>query len=89
MHMLYNSDAFAVVQFDLGADDASPHAEGERGGFEIVDKFTHKEIFLRGEMARSFQSGVEALIRNEPSEEDIDDYIEGFAALMHQPVVLH
>ncbi len=24
MHMLYNSDAFTVVQFDLGADDAAP-----------------------------------------------------------------
>ncbi len=40
-------------------------------------------------MARSFKSGVEALIQGEPTQEDIDDFIEGFSALMHQPVVLH
>lgn len=87
MLMLYNSDNFAVVQFDVpavGEDDVLT-----RGGYEIVDKFARKEIFLQGAMAESFKEGVEALIQTQPSEEEIDDYIERFTSLMQQPVVLH
>ena len=40
-------------------------------------------------LAESFKEGVEALIETSPSEEEIDDYIERFASLMQQPVILH
>jgi Protein of unknown function (DUF3567) len=102
MQVLYNSDSFAVVLFDVaGAVPASvrPHASVEptagtpepisHGGYEIVDKFARREIFLQGAMAESFKQGVEALIQTRPSEEEIDDYIEQFASLMQQPVILH
>lgn len=103
MHMLYNSDSYAVVLFDVaGIAPAAPAVliEGEpapavgpeplsHGGYEIVDKFARKEIFLQGAMAESFKEGVEALIQTRPSEEEIDDYIERFASLMQQPVILH
>ena len=59
-----------------------------RGGFEIVDKFAQKDIFIEGDAA-SFQAGVEALMENKPSEEDIDEYIGRFTSLMAQPLVLH
>ena len=118
MQMLYHSDSFAVVLFDvaeattaststatlpgagLGAAlDADAHSHSHspdanpakltHGGYEIVDKFARKEIFLQGAMAESFKVGVEALIQTRPSEEEIDDYIERFASLMQQPVILH
>lgn len=95
MQMLYNSDSFAVVQFDVApasvrqaAGDESP-AQLTRGGYEIVDKFLRKEIFLEGAMAQSFKEGVEALIETRPSEEEIDEYIDRFSSLMQQPVILH
>jgi hypothetical protein len=97
MHMLYNSDSYAVVLFEDPAADAPatadagsvlPSASG-RGGYEIVDKFARKEIYISGELARTFRSGVEALIESGPSEEAIDAYLEGFSALMQQPLVLH
>jgi hypothetical protein len=94
MHMLYNSDSFAVVLFDAFTE-AAPHPDAaasdsaQRGGYEIVDKFARKEIFIQGALAESFKLGVEALIQTRPSEEEIDDYIERFASLMQQPVVLH
>ena len=110
MQMLYNSDSFAVVLFDV-AESATPatpatsppidtDADAQalnpaatatltHGGYEIVDKFARKEIFLQGAMAEIFKVGVEALIETRPSEEEIDDYIERFASLMQQPVVLH
>jgi len=92
MHMLYNSDSFTVVAFDLPGAPAAAGAEASeapRGGFEIVDKFAQKDIFIQGAMAASFQAGVEALMEGKPSEEDIDEFIGRFASLMPQPLVLH
>jgi len=100
MQMLYNSDNFAVMQFEVPASTAgdapgatpetdSTRSQLNRGGFEIVDKFNRKEIYLDGAMAESFKQGVEALIQTSPSTEDVDAYLERFSSLMHQPVVLH
>jgi hypothetical protein len=89
--MLYNSDSFTVVAIDIPGAPALPgEAEPEpRGGFEIVDKFAQKDIFIQGAMAASFQAGVEALMESKPSEEDIDEFIGRFASLMPQPLVVH
>ena len=91
MHMLYNSDSFTVVAFDIPARPPrpAPSRPRPRGGFEIVDKFAQKDIFIEGAMAASFQAGVEALMESKPSEEDIDEFIGRFASLMPQPLVLH
>jgi Protein of unknown function (DUF3567) len=91
MHMLYNSDQFAVVRFEMTQDPVSPDAPGAptKGGYEIVDKLLRKEIFLQGPMAEQFQAGVESLMQNSPSEEELDDYIAGYSALAQQPLVLH
>jgi hypothetical protein len=92
MHMLYNSDSFTVVLFEIPAGDGGAGSGGtHRGAFEIVDKFAQKDIFIEGPMADRFQAGVEALLEggSTPSEEDMDDFIGGFASLMPQPLVLH
>ena len=91
MQTLYNSDSFTVVAFDLrptATADNSP-ASLPRGGFEIVDKATRKEIFLQGAVALSFEQGVQAIVAQGPSEAALDDYIAGFAQLAHQAVFLH
>jgi len=91
MHMLYDSDSFTVVLFEIATADAGA-ATGEatsRGAFEIVDKVAQKDIFIDGSMADQFQAGVEALMEDEPSEEELDEYIGRFASLMPQPLVLH
>lgn len=85
MHMLYNSDSYAVVQIELQGD-ALPLT---RGGFEIVDKFARKELFIEGALAESFKEGVEALIETSPSVEEFDAYLERYAAMALQPVVMH
>jgi len=97
MHTLYNSSSFIVVQFDVRVDEprpgellkAQPELQLHRGGFEIVDKFAGREIFIEGALAEAFQDGVEALIEQDPSEEDLDDFIESYAQMGHQPVVMH
>ncbi len=89
MQMLYNSDSFAVLQIEFGLPDAE--AEGStRGGFEIVDKFARKGIFIEGAVAQSFKNGVQALIDSgSPSQEALDNYIAGYTTLAQQPVHLH
>ena len=92
MQMLYNSDNFVIVQIDVPAAGQPGEAEpvsAHRGGYEIVDKFARKEIFIEGALAESFKQGVEALIETSPSEEEMDDYLERFSSLMQQPLILH
>ena len=90
MLMLYNSDNFVVVEFDVpGETSAHQETALSRGGYEIVDKFARKEIFIEGAMAESFKEGVEALIETSPSEEEMDDYIERYTSLMQHPLVMH
>ena len=85
MLMLYDSDNYTVLQFGHSAAGEAP----VRGGYEIVDKFARKEIFLDGLLAERFRAGVQALVEQHPSEEEIDAYISRFGALAQQPVVLH
>lgn len=93
MQMLYNSDHYAVVQIqlatalDTGDADAPPQLM--RGGYEIVDKFARKEIYIEGALAQRFKEGVEALIETSPTVEEIDAYLEGYTQLAHHPVVMH
>ena len=83
MQMLYNSDSFAVVMFDVpDASDTGSELSLNRGGYEIVDKFARREIFIEGALAQSFKEGVEALIESEPSEEEIDEYLGRFSSIM-------
>jgi Protein of unknown function (DUF3567) len=96
MHMLYNSHSFIVVQFDVPVaaglrttDEIEPEFQLSRGGFEIVDKFARREIFIEGALAEQFQQGVETLMEQDPSEEDLDDFIERYANMGQQPVVMH
>jgi hypothetical protein len=91
MNVLYNSDSFAVLQIEVAVDagTSSSGAELTRGGYEIVDKFARKEIFIEGALAESFKLGVQALIETSPSVEELDAYIGRFTPLMQQPVVLH
>lgn len=94
MHMLYNSDSYAVVQIDmlpaLGASASVGTAQSlTRGGYEIVDKHARKELFIEGALAESFKEGVDALIEAAHSVEDFDAYLERFAGMAQQPVVMH
>ncbi len=95
MHMLYDSPSYIVVQFDVEvaptlSDTLHPdHPPLQRDGFEIVDKFSRKEIFIEGALAQQFQEGVEALIEQGPDVDDLDAFISQYANMGQQPVVMH
>jgi hypothetical protein len=89
MQMLYNSDSFIVVQFDVPMPDAGSGAPMARGGYEIVDKLARKEIYLEGLMAESFKTGVQAIVDGDATPEAFDEFIGRYTALAQQPVVAH
>lgn len=93
MHMLYDSESFVVVQIHANAlEDSAPVPavpQLARHGFEIVDKRSGKEVYLDGSWAEMFQERVIAWQKNTPTQEEIEDTLEGYAELAHTPVSLH
>ena len=93
--MVYNSDTFVVVELDVpvapGAGDTVEASDPplSRGGYEIVDKFARKEIYLEGAMAQHFREGVEELARNDPTSDQVDEFIGRYTGLPQQPLILH
>jgi hypothetical protein len=90
MQMLYDSDSFVVVHMQ-----ANEPLEGEtpprvaRHGFEIVDKRTNKEVYLDGTWADAFQRQINAWQLNTPTQEEVEEKLEGYAELAQNPLVLH
>ena len=85
MHMLYNSDSFAVVLFEItsarrGAGDArGRRARADAAASRSSTSSRARTSSSKAPMAETFKAGVEALMADEtPSEEEIDDYIAGF-----------
>jgi hypothetical protein len=98
MDMIYNSPHYCIVEFksilavtpEIVEPPVAPEDEKVfMGGYEIVDKFSRKEIFIDGALAVRFRERVQQLIDKEPTMEEIDDFLAGFSSLMQQPVVLH
>lgn len=93
MHMLYDSESFSVVHIRTNAmqdNEAAPAGpQLARHGFEIVDKRSGKEIFLDGSWAEMFQQRISAWQQNTPSQEEVEDTLEGYAVLAQMPVVMH
>ena len=98
MHMLYDSDSFAVLhlQPDLGgapqvllSDGHTPAPVMVRNGFEIVDKRSGKEVYLDGSWAELFQQHLHAWQTDSPSEEEVEEILERYAMLAQNPVLVH
>ncbi len=93
MNTLYDSESFAVLHVLANAEIVQ---EGElvvpalaRHGFEIVDKRRGKEVYLDGSWAEMFQLQINAWQANTPTQEEVEDTLEGYTGLAQQPVVVH
>ena len=107
MHMLYDSESFAVVHItaiDAGIEASSVATtvldstqatavasapQMPRHGFEIVDKRSGKEVYLDGSWAELFQQHIQAWQTHTPTQEEVEDTLEGYATLAQNPVVVH
>ena len=93
MQLLYNSESFVVVQIHANAPEAAspPPAIPQlaRNGFEIVDKRSGKEVYLDGSWAEMFQQRLSAWAKDTPTQEEVEDTLEGYSGLANTPVSLH
>lgn len=93
MQMLYDSDSFVVVQILANAREESAPApaipELARHGFEIVDKRSGKEVYLDGSWAEMFQQRLSAWAQKTPTQEEVEDTLEGYSGLANTPISLH
>jgi hypothetical protein len=93
MNLLYESETFAVMHVlaNAPAEPAiTPSAHLlERHGFEIVDKRSGKEVYLDGSWAEMFQQQIQAWQQHTPTQEEVEDTLEGYTGLAQQPVVVH
>ncbi len=93
MNLLYESETFAVMHV-LANAPAEPapvtsQPQLERHGFEIVDKRSGKELYLDGSWAEMFQQQIQAWQQHTPTQEEVEDTLEGYTGLAQQPVVVH
>lgn len=93
MHVLYDSDSFAVMA--IQADPATqtvPDYDGpllERNGFEIVDKRSGRQLYLDGSWAEMFQQQILAWQVKTPTQDEVEETLEGYSGLAQTPVILH
>lgn len=93
-HMLTNAAELADRTPQGAADagsDAAPRRTPvmPRHGFEIIDKRAGKEIYLDGSWAELFQQQIIAWQTSRPTQEEVEDTLEGYANLAQNPVVMH
>lgn len=101
MHMLYDSETFSVTHMlanapeDEGTGAHAARSSGKatpdmpRHGFEIVDKRVGKEVYLDGSWAELFKRQIAAWQVNTPTQEEVEDTLDGYASLAQNPVVVH
>ena len=103
MHTLYDSETFSVTHMLANAPDPGARAKSRddaaeskklvpvmaRHGFEIVDKRAGKEVYLDGCWAELFQQQIAAWQARTPTQEEVEDTLEGYAGLAQNPVVMH
>ena len=93
MQLLYDSESFVVVQIHANApDESAPRPvvpELARHGFEIVDKRSGKEVYLDGSWAEMFQQRLLAWQKVTPTQEEVENMLEGYSGLATTPVSLH
>lgn len=95
MQMLYDSESFVVVHMQLDGEIAALDTTETkkptlaRHGFEIVDKRSGKEVYLDGSWAELFQQQITAWQVNTPTQEEVEETLDGYAELAHNPVLMH
>lgn len=90
MQMLYDSDSFVVVQMvATPPEEATGQPQLLRQGFEIVDKRHGREVYLDGSWAELFQERLNAWRAKAPSQEEVENTLEGYAALAQTPLAMH
>ena len=77
VHILYNSDSYCVAEFGGGA------------GIELVDKLARRSGFLEGQVAARLRQSMQRLCTDDSGEEEVDDVLCRYEALLTNSILLH
>lgn len=85
MNMVYDSDLYTVYEFG----SVESHEALRFGGYEIMNKYGNRQMFIDGLAAARFKLDVMALIARQPSIEDIDEFLSEYDTATEHTLTLH
>lgn len=77
INLVFNSPYYQVVEYP------------ELNAFELVDNVRATGTLIQGDMATNLRASLQDLFAKEPTQEEIEDVIGEYDALMSQPVNYH
>lgn len=77
MNVIYSSEHYYVVEYPA-----------ERA-YELVDRCGARTMFFQGDIAARFMERMRSTVAEDDSFEHVDEFLEGFDALLDLPVVVH
>jgi hypothetical protein len=77
MRVVYNSEQFYVMAYPV------------EEGFEVIDKTSGRGSFFRGDLALRFQQSMRDMAAEDPSPENIDEFISNFGLPLTLSAVYH
>jgi Protein of unknown function (DUF3567) len=77
LHILYDSSNYCVAEFAGFA------------GVELVDKHARRSAFLEGRVAALLRANVARLCAEEPEEDEVDEFLFGYDALLTNAIRMH
>lgn len=77
MNIIYTSDNYYVVEYPA------------QHGYELVDKRSQRGTFFQGDVADRFAKSLQDAVAEEPSVEQVDEFLGSFEVLLNQPLVVH
>ncbi len=94
-HMLANAVELeeraitAAAKLKAGVAEPKTVPTMPRHGFEIIDKRVGKEVYLDGSWAELFQQQIVAWQASTPTQEEVEDTLDGYAGLAQNPILVH
>ena len=77
MKVIYSSENYYVVEYP------------DERAYELVDKCGASTRFFQGDVAARFMKSMRSAVAEDPSIENVDEFLSGFDALLEQPVTVH
>ena len=77
MNIIYTSDNYYVVEYPA------------QHGYELVDKRSQRGTFFQGDVADRFAKSLQDAVAEEPSVEQVDEFLGSFEVLLNQPLAVH
>lgn len=77
MNVIYSSENYYVVEYP------------DERAYELVDKYGARTRFFQGDVAARFMECMRSAVAEDASFEHVDEFLEGFDALLDLPVVVH